>query len=150
MWNSRDGGIGEGRDQGFSSTINLIPWGITYMQEHKLNISVTYNSETSSDYRREREMVVRLETWPVKCEITMISSLGIVHKCWHAYPSLSWRVGSLVTLSTRLKQPLPPCIFVSTLMDKGLGVKSAFKRPNNVLEGVTKPPYVHHGPLRRV
>ena len=59
------------------------------MQEHKLNISVTYNRETSSDYRREREMVVRLGIRPVKREITMISSLGIVHKCRHAYPSLS-------------------------------------------------------------
>ena len=119
MWNSRDGGNGEGRDQGFSSTINLIPWGITYIQEHKLNISVTYNSETSSDYRRERERVVRLETWPVKREITMISSLGIVHKCWHAYPSLSWRVGSLVTLSTRLKQPLPLVFSCQHLWTKG-------------------------------
>ena len=45
------------------------------MQEDKLNISVTYNSEASSDYRREREMGVRLETCPVKREITMISSL---------------------------------------------------------------------------
>ena len=44
--------------------------------------------------------------------------LEIVHKCRHAYSSPFRRVGTLVTLSTRLKQPLPPYFSVATFMDK--------------------------------
>ena len=53
----------------------------------------------------------------IKCDLCG-KVLGIVHKCRHAYSSPFRRVGTLVTLSTRLKQPLPPYFSVATFMDK--------------------------------